>query len=131
MDILFSRCQCNLCFYKWFGLFSLPFIHPITFISLLQTVINVTTNQNTLKDLHFCLHHSCSFCHNKKASNFFSRRHFFFGVSQECYKCKSARWAIKSRSGNLHELINSRREVESFFFWCFSCAKKWFNHCFP
>lgn len=127
---------------------SLPFIHPITFISLLQTVINVTTNQNTLKDLHHFLPSTTlllTFLHSKKKQQksfklFFVtfQRHSFFGVSQECYKCKSARWAIKSRSGNLHELINSQREVEfsCFFvvvFVAFRCAKKhkWLNHCFP
>ena len=29
MDILFSRCQCNLCFYKWFGLFFFLFVSSI------------------------------------------------------------------------------------------------------
>lgn len=27
MDILFSRCQCNLCFYKWFGRIFFTSIH--------------------------------------------------------------------------------------------------------
>ena len=106
----------------WTSFFSFFSIHPITFISVLQTVINVTTNQNTLKDLHFCLlFFSFLFIfvlQKKTDSNFsFNDILFSFGGAQECYKCKSARWAIKSRSGNLHELINSRREVESFFFF--------------
>lgn len=127
MDILFSRCQCNLCFYKWFGLlfflFS-PFIHSSHHFHICTSDGNKCDDKpkyfkgpSLLPSFLFFSFYIC-FAKKKTDSNFsFNDILFSFGGAQECYKCKSARWAIKSRSGNLHELINSRREVESFFFF--------------